>query len=59
MKKENNERGTSPLFQDVKPAKPIILDSAPSKVSKMVKNLPDKRDLLVAHILFGPPKSLE
>lgn len=30
-----------------------------SPVAKMVKGLPDKRFLLISHILFGKPKSLE
>ena len=31
----------------------------PSRVANMIKQLPDERAILVAHILFGPPKSLE
>ena len=31
----------------------------PSRVANMIRQLPDERAILVSHILFGPPKSLE
>ncbi len=40
-------------------APPTQILSRPSRVANMIKQLPDERAILVAHILFGPPKSLE
>ena len=39
--------------------KPIQLPPRKSHLSQMISQLPDKRAILVSHILFGPPKSLE
>ena len=38
---------------------PAQILSRPSRVANMIKQLPDERAILVAHILFGPPKSQE